>query len=134
MYRLSKLLLVSLAIASLLACSRVQPIREIHQPVPLANYHGDFHQILLQALAHGKWVVEEDRPQQILARIDFRGHSASITLNYSATRYDILYRDSEKLRYADGKIHKRYNALVKRLHGLTQHYMKLSVTPEPSSS
>lgn len=107
-----------LMLAGLAACSRVQPIMTVHQQLPATTTLSDeqLREPLIRALTRAKWTLEEEEANRILARIDFRQHSASITIDYAGGRYDIRYRDSHDLDYADGKIHKRYNALVKKLN------------------
>ncbi|WP_212629109.1 hypothetical protein [Pseudomonas sp. KB-10] len=107
-----------LILAGLAACSRVQPIMTVHQQLPATTTLSDeqLREPLIRALTRAKWTLEEEEANRILARIDFRQHSASITIDYAGGRYDIRYRDSHDLDYADGKIHKRYNALVKKLN------------------
>ncbi|WP_296269569.1 hypothetical protein [Pseudomonas sp. UBA6323] len=107
-----------LMLAGLAACSRVQPVMTVHQQLPATTTLSDeqLREPLIRALTRAKWTLEEEEANRILARIDFRQHSASITIDYAGGRYDIRYRDSHDLDYADGKIHKRYNALVKKLN------------------
>ncbi|MFV9655016.1 hypothetical protein ACNFCK_08855 [Pseudomonas sp. NY15366] len=107
-----------LMLVGLAACSRVQPIMTVHQQLPATTTLSDeqLREPLIRALTRAKWTLEEEEANRILARIDFRQHSASITIDYAGGRYDIRYRDSHDLDYADGKIHKRYNALVKKLN------------------
>ena len=107
-----------LMLVGLAACSRAQPIMTVHQQLPATTTLSDeqLREPLIRALTRAKWTLEEEEANRILARIDFRQHSASITIDYAGGRYDIRYRDSHDLDYADGKIHKRYNALVKKLN------------------
>lgn len=107
-----------LMLVGLAACSRVQPVMTVHQQLPATTTLSDeqLREPLIRALTRAKWTLEEEEANRILARIDFRQHSASITIDYAGGRYDIRYRDSHDLDYADGKIHKRYNALVKKLN------------------
>ncbi|MGG2395523.1 hypothetical protein ACJRW5_01040 [Pseudomonas sp. SH1-B] len=111
-------LLFVLLLVGLAACSRVQPIMTVHQELPANTTLSDeqLREPLIRALTRARWTLEEEEANRILARIDFRQHSASITIDYAGGRYDIRYRDSQDLDYADGKIHKRYNALVKKLN------------------
>ncbi len=124
-------LLLGLALLGLMACSRIQPVMVVHQQVPATapavSSAQALQPALLRALVRGRWTVEEVQPNQLLARIDLRGEqSASITLDYVAGRYDIRYRDSTALDYADGNIHKRYNSLVKKLDRLIVQEIRLA--------
>ncbi len=124
-------LLLGLALLGLIACSRIQPIAVVHQQVPAdapaVHSAQALQPALLRALVRGRWTVEEVQPNQVLARIDLRGEqSASITVDYVDGRYDIRYRDSSELQYADGSIHKRYNSLVKKLDRLIVQEIRLA--------
>ena len=129
MHRHLKSILLVLAVVGVTACSRQQPIVTVHQQVPPhANQLTvqTLRPALVRALVRCKWTIEQEEANRILARIDFRGHSASITLDYVADRYDIRYRDSHELDYEDGKIHKRYNALVKKLDRTIQQEVRMA--------
>lgn len=124
---LSRLVFI-LLLAGLAACSRVQPILTVHQQLPATTTLNDeqLRTPLIRALTRVKWTIEEEEANRILARIDFRQHSASITIDYAGGRYDIRYRDSHDLDYADGKIHKRYNALVKKLNSVILQEVRIA--------
>lgn len=130
MNRRIKIALLILATVGVSACSRLQPVEVIHQKVPASSQAplttSSLRPALIQALLRNRWTIEQDEPNRLLARLDFRGHSASITLDYVADRYDIRYRDSEELGYKNGKIHKRYNALVKKLDRTIQQEVRLA--------
>ncbi|MEO4048533.1 hypothetical protein AAFN46_15765 [Pseudomonas sp. CAU 1711] len=129
MTRSIKTLCLVLTLVGVAACSRQQPVLTIHQQVPphaTALNEQTLRPALIRALVRCKWSVEQEEANRILARIDFRGHSASITLDYVADRYDIRYRDSHDLDYENGKIHKRYNALVKKLNRAIQQEVRIA--------
>jgi hypothetical protein len=44
-----------------------------------------------------------------------RTHTAVVDIPYGAAKYSILYRSSEDLQAADGKIHRNYNGWVQIL-------------------
>jgi len=118
-------LTLAFVVLTLTACSRIQPIVTVDQQVPThaqaLQSAESLQPALIRALLRCRWKIEEIQPNKLLARIDLRGQqSASITLDYANGRYDILYRDSSNLQYADGKIHKRYNSLVIKLNRAIQ--------------
>ena len=131
MTRYLRPLVLGVVALGLMACSRMQPLIVVHQQVPanaLAVQNEESLQpALIRALLRCRWTIEENQPNRLLARIDLRGRqSASITLDYVSGRYDIRYRDSSNLQYADGKIHKRYNSLVKKLDRAIQQEISFS--------
>lgn len=129
MFRHIKPLLLIMAVLGIVACSRQQPILTVHQQLPPHASQLTVQTLrpaLIRALVRCKWTIEQEEANRILARIDFRGHSASITLDYVSDRYDIRYRDSHDLDYENGKIHKRYNALVKKLSRTIQQEVRMA--------
>lgn len=124
-------LLLILAVLALGACSRLQPVLTVQQPLPTdsASYLDEqaMQQVLGRALTRTRWQIEEGRPGFIVAHMDFRGrHKVWIDIDYAPDHYAIRYRDSENLGHADGKIHKRYNALVKKLNGTVQQELRVA--------
>ena len=121
MQRYGKLAIIGLSFLTLAACSRIQPIVEIDRTLPPAQYSQEeisaaaLQDAITRALIHNRWEITGQSQKQILARLNFRRHSASITVDYANGGYKILYRDSQALGYENGTIHKRYNTLVKRL-------------------
>jgi hypothetical protein len=49
------------------------------------------------------------------AAAHLRTHTAVVDIPYGAAKYSILYRSSEDLQAADGKIHRNYNGWVQIL-------------------
>jgi hypothetical protein len=47
--------------------------------------------------------------------LHLRTHTAVVDIPYGAAKYSILYRSSEDLQAADGKIHRNYNGWVQIL-------------------
>jgi hypothetical protein len=69
--------------------------------------------IIKRSLARRGWVVTNEQPGQIDARLNVRAHVARISITYTADEVRIAYVDSENLKYhrrASGEevIHKNY--------------------------
>ena len=131
MFKCTRLLLLALTTLGLLACNSTQPLLSVHQPVPATAPALQEQQLmqrtLVSALVRRKWQVEQTLPNQVLAKIELRGEqSASIAIDYDASGYDIRYRDSQNMDYADGQIHKRYNGLVKKLNRTIAQEMRFA--------
>ncbi len=127
---ISRILLI-LMLLGLGACSRMQPVLTVQQPLPTdsASYLDEqaMQQALIRALTRTRWQIEGGHQGLMQAHMDFRGrHKIWIDIDYAPDHYNIRYRDSQNLDYADGKIHKRYNALVKKLNGVIQQELRVA--------
>lgn len=124
-------LLLILALFATGACSRQQPILTIEQPLRTdsASYLDEqtMQQALGRALTRNHWSIGEGQPGLLSANMDFRRrHKIWISIEYAPDHYNIRYRNSENLGYADGKIHKRYNALVKKLNRTIRQELQMA--------
>jgi len=73
-------------------------------------------QSILKNLVARKWTVQRISPNLIQAEITVREtFHVEIDIDYSATDYKIVYRDSRDMDYKDGKIHKNYIRWVRLL-------------------
>ena len=54
---------------------------------------------IIRAATDTGWVVTGDDPGQLQLQNNFRSHSATVNVDYTATDYDITYEDSNALRY-----------------------------------
>ncbi len=54
-----------------------------------------------------------------------RSHMAKIDVRFSAKSYSLLYKDSNNLKYKEGKIHRAYNKWVKTLDTDVQNALSL---------
>ena len=61
------------------------------------------------------WHVVDAGPGRLEGTLHLRTHTAVVDIPYSGAKYSILYRSSEDLQAADGKIHKNYNGWVQNL-------------------
>ncbi len=77
--------------------------------------HAQVRQAVIQGAISKTWTIREIDPDTIEARLIHRTLEAVVTIDYSPQRYSIRYKDSRKLSYEDGNIHKRYNTWVRKL-------------------
>ncbi|MCA7011707.1 hypothetical protein LF934_03540 [Dickeya dadantii] len=102
-------------VLALAGCARTAPVMNTTTPIA-GNYTADQVKIaILQAGLQRKWVMTPVAPGVINGRIDDRGHSADIRVNYTPSNYTINYVNSYNLKADDGKIHKTYNRWVNNL-------------------
>lgn len=109
--------LIVLALLSVTACTS----KRMYTPnrVISATIQADQEQVkqaILKNLVARKWTVQRISPELIQAEITVREQfHAEIDIQYSASYYKIVYRDSRDLDYKDGKIHKNYIRWVRLL-------------------
>jgi hypothetical protein len=76
------------------------------------------------------WEVEHVAPGEIIATLDIRRHRAVVSITYGASHYAIRYKDSDRLLYDGGKIHRNYNHWIRNLE---QRIHRALVGSDPSS-
>lgn len=113
--RLIYILLVSL-IALISAC-RVVPVQNVKDsPIPASTSQQSVKKAILRAGASLGWQMKETGPGHIVGIIHVRTHMAKVDINYHPGGYDIVYNNSENLKYdGDGNIHGNYNSWVQNL-------------------
>ena len=114
---LLRITLIALALLTTVSCTSkrmLTPDRTLH-----ASIHSDraqMQQAIVKALVGRGWTVQEITPQRVQAQITVREqYHAEIDIPYSASHYQIIYRNSSGLDYKDGKIHKNYIRWVRLL-------------------
>ena len=107
---LLRVTLIALALLTTVSCSSkrmLTPDRTLHPSI-----HADraqMQQAIVKSLVGRGWTVQKITPELVQAQITVREQfHAEIDIPYSATHYQIIYRNSSGLDYKDGKIHKNY--------------------------
>ena len=105
---LLRVTLIALALLTTVSCSSkrmLTPDRTLHPSI-----HADraqMQQAIVKSLVGRGWTVQKITPELVQAQITVREQfHAEIDIPYSATHYQIIYRNSSGLDYKDGKIHK----------------------------
>ena len=114
---LLRVTLIALALLTTVSCSSkrmLTPDRTLHPSI-----HADraqMQQAIVKSLVGRGWTVQKITPELVQAQITVREQfHAEIDIPYSATHYQIIYRNSSGLDYKDGKIHKNYILWVRLL-------------------
>ncbi len=114
---LLRVTLIALALLSTVSCSSKPmqtPDRTLH-----ASIHADraqMQQAIVKSLVGRGWTVQKITPDLVQAQITVREqYHAEIDIPYSASHYQIIYRNSSGLDYKGGKIHKNYIRWVRLL-------------------
>ena len=114
---LLRVTLIALALLTTVSCSSkrmLTPDRTLHPSI-----HSDraqMQQAIVKSLVGRGWTVQKITPELVQAQITVREQfHAEIDIPYSATHYQIIYRNSSGLDYKDGKIHKNYIRWVRLL-------------------
>ena len=114
---LLRVTLIALALLTTVSCSSkrmLTPDRTLHPSI-----HADraqMQQAIVKSLVGRGWTVQKITPELVQAQITVREQfHAEIDIPYSASHYQIIYRNSSGLDYKDGKIHKNYIRWVRLL-------------------
>ena len=114
---LLRVTLIALALLTTVSCSSkrlLTPDRTL--PVTLKTDRAQMQQAIVKSLVGRGWTVQKITPELVQAQITVREQfHAEIDIPYSATHYQIIYRNSSGLDYKDGKIHKNYIRWVRLL-------------------
>ena len=62
-----------------------------------------------------RWTTSIKKPGHIIAILRNRHHIAEVDINFTTQKYSIVYKDSQALNYADGRIHRSYNRWIRNL-------------------
>jgi hypothetical protein len=110
----------AIAAAILVGACTTQPIYNVNdEPVTTpTGKHLTASQVRSAIFTAGSslgWVIKDAGPGRLLGTLHLRTHTAVVEIPYSASKYSIVYKSSENLDEADGKIHRNYNGWVQNL-------------------
>jgi len=80
---------------------------------------------ILRAATQLGWQTSKVKDGLIVATISLRGNTAQVNIKYSATNFDISYKDSSGLKYDGVNIHQNYNGWIHRLENAIQTQIDL---------
>jgi len=113
--KIHHLLVMTLVVSTLTACSRTAPVLNIQHPIQAQYSNDQVRKAIIEAGLARKWVMTPVAPGVINGHLYQRGHSADIRIDYTATSYKISYIGSQNLLASGGKIHRNYNRWVNNL-------------------
>lgn len=134
--RLPALITVVLIGFVVAGCARTMPVYSVPS-APVVTSSGkhlsadQVHSAIIGALNDkvlfgAGWVVRRNDPGKIVAELLVRTHRAEVEIDYSSSKYSILYKDSENLLYDGSSIHRNYNKWVQLLEKrIDQHLYQL---------
>jgi len=82
------------------------------QPITASLSAAEVKKGIIKAAQGRRWKVKEIGPGELVAMVQVRSHTATVTITYSPKSYSIVYKDSTNLKYNNGKIHRNYNKWV----------------------
>lgn len=101
----------------LVGCGRVQPVMNIEDtPVAYDLQSNQVKSAIVKSVQNRGWTLVKSSPDEIIAKITVRSHSAEIKIPYSNKFYSIIYMNSVNLHASDGNIHRNYNRWVNNLN------------------
>ncbi|MCH8885874.1 MAG: hypothetical protein IIC13_04725 [SAR324 cluster bacterium] len=127
MKNLFNFLIIVLISFSFISCSRRIPIYNVDSsPIPFDLTKEIVGKSIINAGILLGWKMKRTDPGIISAKIFLRKHVAEVEIKYDRKQYSITYKNSEKLNYKNGKIHKNYNSWIQNLDRGVQRQLLLS--------
>lgn len=113
-------LLAVCSVATSIGCNRAVPVYEPNFQVQARN-HAQVREVITQVLKRRRWIIESKGANYFIVRYD-RGvkHSATVRIDYSATKVKVSLVKSENLLQEVGPegeevIHKTFNSWMRNL-------------------
>lgn len=115
-----RIMAMAAAIVFLAACSKTLPVRDVENAEIFTSSGKEptleqVRKAVVEAVVVKTWQIEKDDPHKVQAALHKGTKLARIVIEYSTKKYSIRYKDSTRLLYEDGKIHRRYNAWIEGL-------------------
>lgn len=115
---IAMLLLVTLLVSTSAPVSALEPVFDIVDADIISATPKTMDSVkkaIIAGAATRKWRLQEIGPGHLEAQIIVRKHVAKVDIVYSETNYSITYKETENLKYNNGKIHKNYNRWIRNL-------------------
>lgn len=125
---MKKGLLVMVFAGAIVACTSA-PIMDLNDrsiPQTQAGEMLSLEQIqaaIMKGSIQKGWVPNVVKPGLVEASIQVRTHQAVVSIPYTQTDYDIIYKSSQNLDESRGKIHRNYNRWVANLSSAIQEQL-----------
>lgn len=130
MRAITPFLVAALAVSalSLSACARTGPVRNVSDaPIAVSGEltQKDIRTAIIRAGSARGWRMDPQDDGHILAVLKVREHVAKVDIYYDQSSYDIVYRESQNLRYdpANETIHSNYNGWIQNLELDINNYL-----------
>jgi hypothetical protein len=118
MNKVGRVLLLSIAFATLAAGCRIAPIYNVTEAPVVSNKPvstADVEKAILRAGATLGWQMTVVKPGTVQGTLNLRTHQAVVDIPYTTKSYSILYKDSVNLDYNGREIHSNYNGWIQNL-------------------
>ncbi len=114
---MKKILLLLAFVTLFSGCRSLQRVQDIPSHTVVLAEGKTMHQAIMQGCAGKRWIMSEDEPGVVTARLLLRSHMAEVKIPYTQNAYAIEYADSANLNYRPKKhkIHPKYNQWVRNL-------------------
>jgi hypothetical protein len=117
MFKKINFIVISLITLLLISCTNIQPVNNlIHQPIPKDISNAEVQNAILNAAGKNDWIAHSTSPGVITATYK----SATITISYAGSAYNIIYKSSKNLNEHSGTINNKYNTWVSKLDASIQ--------------
>ncbi len=103
--------------------AKIKPV--VDQPIPQELSLEEVKQGMVEGGLKRNWIIEEQSENLMKADIHVRSHYVAVNIKLHDGKYDILYLDSDNMKYKpDGTIHRKYNGWVANLNGDIQNALR----------
>lgn len=75
----------------------------------------DVRKVIVRCGERLGWTFNEVEPGHLIATLNIRVHTLVLDIRYSASSYDIQYKDSKNLMYDGKRIHRKYFVWIRNL-------------------
>lgn len=112
---MKRLTALVITLVLLTACSTSKPLYNSYSTVNVENKSLNImRSAIVEALGFKRWEILDEEPGKFRAGINVRSHYAEILVSYDATKFEIVYLNSQNLDYRSSKqtIHRNYNRWI----------------------
>lgn len=121
----------TLIIAATVANARTEIVDIENAPIPAALSSAQVENAIVTGMTTRGWVPKVIAPGHVEARLLIRSHMVAVDIEFRETTYSITYKDSDNLKYKNGKIHRNYNRWVANLNLDLQRSLLRAATQRP---
>lgn len=118
-------LLAIVAAALILGACRTATLQNVNDAPVGVESMDQAREAIMRAGSGLGWEMDPQDEGHIEATLRVRDHMAKVDIMYDTDSYDIVYKDSENLRYDGDKIHENYNGWIQNLRRDINNEMRL---------
>ncbi len=123
----------TLILAATVADARTEVVNIENAPIPGGLSSAQVENAIVTGMTDRGWIPKVIAPGHVEARLLVRSHMVAVDIEFDETTYSITYKDSDNLRYKNGKIHRNYNRWVANLNlDLRRSLLRVAIQGAPT--